>query len=79
VSVDAADLSQNDSLQFFDCYLRSSDYVEMDRTRSDYTYLLVIHSIIISVRPDGDFLLVLPSFSFLHKKEVGRVLLRGQF
>ena len=25
------------------------------------------------------FLLVLPSFSSLHKKEVGRVLLRGQF
>ena len=25
------------------------------------------------------FLLVLPSVSFLHKKEVGRVLLRGQF
>jgi len=26
-----------------------------------------------------DFLLVLPPVSFLHKKEVGRVLLRGQF
>jgi len=26
-----------------------------------------------------EFLLVLPSFSFLHKKEVGQVLLRGHF
>jgi len=31
------------------------------------------------LRRSFQFLLVLPSFSSLHKKEVGRVLLRGQF